>query len=295
MHQDHRGDDAEDDARRAGRSGGHGKEHGVGDKDREREPDSQRDRIRLQSGRQGGGEHREGRANEDRRDGRREEHESSSKPQQYVSPPLDWQRECMDVTAAVVGGPRRDRHQEAERRREQRIECPPRLHGPKQLLRLQRAPISPRGSLKRQQRNRKSRDRSQHNNEPRPLPLAVEDCAEHGDHRRVPPFRKLRNSSTNPSSRSRSITSRTDAPTPSKYDVMPGSQSLTTQFSPAPPPFVDSRVRTRNGGLTISAGAPITTRRLVPCLSFSIGASVISRPSSITATQSQTRSSSCTR
>src|SRR6266513_1977503 len=63
LYQDYRGDDAEDNACRAGRSRGHGKEHGVSDKDREREPDSQRDRIRLQSGRQGGGEHREGRAN----------------------------------------------------------------------------------------------------------------------------------------------------------------------------------------------------------------------------------------
>src|SRR5204862_5358802 len=168
------------------------------------------------------------------------------------------------------------------------IRAAPRLHGSKQCLRLQRAPVGWHRTPQRHQRNRKRRDCSQHHDEPRPLPLRVQDCPEHRDHRRVPPFRKLRNSSTNPSSRSRSITSRTDAPTPSKYDVMPGSQSPTTQFSPAPPPFVDSRVRTRNGGLTISAGAPITTRRLVPCLSLSIGASVISRPSSITATQSPT-------
>src|SRR5258705_444510 len=202
----------------------------------------------------------------------------------------------MDVTAAVVGGPRRNRHQEAERGGEQRIQRPPRLHGSKQFLRLQSPAISPRGALQRQQRNRKRRDRSQHDDEPRPFPLCVEDCAEHGDHRPVPPFRKLRNSSTNPSSRSRSITSRTDARTASKYEVMPGSQSPTTQFAPAPPPpFADSRVRTRNGGLTISAGASMTTRRLVPCLSFSIGASVIRRPLSMTAIQSHTRSSSCTR
>ncbi len=98
---------------------------------------------------------------------------------------------------------------------------------------------------------------------------------------------------SNPSSRSRSITSRTEAPRLSMYEVMAGSQSPTTQLSPAP--FDDSRESMRNGGLPISAGTPDTMRRLVPCLNFSIGASVISRPSSITATQSQTRSSSWTR
>src|SRR6266567_8045655 len=186
----------------------------------------------------------------------------------------------MDVTAAVVGGPRRDRHQEAERGGEQRIQRSPRLHGPKQVLRLEGTSIRPRGALQRQQRNRKRRDCTQHDDEPRPLPLRIQDCAEDGDHRLVPPFRKLRNSSTNPSSRSRSITSRTDAPTVSKYDVMAGSQSPTTQFSPAPAPFADSRVRTRTGASKISAGASITTSRLVPRLSFSIGASVLRRPSS---------------
>src|SRR5437867_10960033 len=295
MDEHHGGYIAEDDARLAGRSRGHGKEHGIGDKHRERKPHRQRDRIRLQSGRQRGREDGEGRADEDGGDWRCEEHESRSETQQNISPAFERQGERVNVAPAVVGRPRRDRHQQAECGREQRIQGPPRLHRPQQLLRLEGASISARGSLQRQERYRKRRDRSQQDDDSRPLPLAIEDGAGHGDHRRVPPFRKLRNSSTNPSSRSRSITSRTDAPTPSKYDVIPGSQSPTTQFSPAPPPFPDSRARTRNGGLTTSLGAPRTMSRLVPCLSFSIGASVTNRPSSMTATQSHTRSSSCTR
>src|SRR5882762_2279040 len=73
----------------------------------------------------------------------------------------------------------------------------------------------------------------------RPAPLAA---ATPGDSQKTRPFPEPR----------------WDAPTPTRYAVMPGSQSPTTQFSPDPPPFPDSRVRIRNGGLTISAGAFIT-------------------------------------
>src|SRR5438477_7575748 len=295
LHEHDHGDRAQDDPRRARRSRRHGKEDGIRDEHRQRESHGERDRIRLQSRRERRHDRPQQRPNQHRGNGGREERQSRAEPQTHVLPAGQRQRQRMDVAAPVIRGPGRDRDQQAERRREQGIHRPPRLHRAQQLLCLQRAAIRPRRALQRQQRHCKSGHRPENHDEPRPFPLRIEHSTEHPAHTRttLPFARNPRSNSTNPSSRSRSITSRTDAPKFSRYVVISGSQLPTTQCSPAP--FDDSRVSSWNGGLPISAGAPVTTSRLVPCLSFSMGDSVISRPLSMTATQSHTRSSSCTR
>src|SRR5438105_10476420 len=76
LHEDERANHAEDDARRARRSRGYGKEHRIRDEHGEREPHRQPDRIRLQSWRQRRGEYREGGADENGGNWRRQEHQS---------------------------------------------------------------------------------------------------------------------------------------------------------------------------------------------------------------------------
>ena len=72
----------------------------------------------------------------DRGNRAREKDHAGREAEQHVTPPRQRQRERMNVATAMIRSPRGDRHQQAERAGEQRVERPPGLHGAKQLLRL---------------------------------------------------------------------------------------------------------------------------------------------------------------
>src|SRR5438876_972449 len=133
----------------------------------------------------------------------------------------------------MIRPPRAHRHEDAKDESEDRVCEPPGLDDIEQAARMLRQRPTGAGEhsrlLDRKDRQGERRQQAGQDCDPRPFPLREKNDPEHFAASYWGPTRNVRSSSTKPSSRSRSTTSRTEAPTPSKYCAIGACHPRTTQ------------------------------------------------------------------